>query len=483
MVGASGLNGSLAAGHRVFMRTGEWSAIVMAAGKGKRMRSALPKAMHSVAGMPMPSHVARSASQLGMAQVLMVVPPGVREQLSASAGESVEWVEQPDPLGTGHALLTAFPFVSPNTKQLLLLNGDAPLLRPETLQTLMQTHTLAHAALSLLTAHVELAQANDLGQLLRDEHGAPMAVREAQEAEGRDGRSVEANVGAYCLDAAWVRGSVDRLTPHASGELYVTDLAALAREDGKTVATLALESSAEGLGVNTRAQLAEAEAAIQGRLRAYWMDRGVTLQDPATTYFHVDVQLGEDVLIRPSTHLLGRTRIGQGAQIGPNAHLTDAVVGEGSKVGSSTLDGVVLEGGVSVGPYCHLRPGTHLERGVVVGSHVEIKNSYIGSRTHVAHFCYIGDATVGADVNMGAGAVTCNFDGVEKHRTEIEEGAFIGSDTMLVAPVRVGARAITAAGAVVTNDVLPGTTVAGVPARLLERRKESAPEAAFPKEG
>ena len=244
-----------------------------------------------------------------------------------------------------------------------------------------------------------------------------------------------------------------------------------------------MEPAVEGLGVNTRAQLAQAEAALQERLRAHWMANGVTLEDPSTVYFHAGVKLAEDVVIRPNTRLLGQTTVGSGTEIGPGAQLTDCVVAEGCRVGSSVLEGVVLEAEVSVGPYCHLRPGAYLERGVWVGSHVEIKNSRIGAGSHVGHFCYIGDAMLGPNVNIGAGAVTCNFDGVQKHVTQIGEGAFIGSDTLLVAPVTVGARAVTGAGAVVTHDVPAGTTVAGVPARPLDASGAAAREVAGHREG
>ncbi len=461
----------------------------MAAGRGTRMHSRAPKALHTVAGMPLVRHVVSAARQAGLSRVLLVVPPKDRQEIAAAAGGEAEPVEQPDPLGTADALATALPHLAADTTQVLLLNGDTPLLRPDTLQALAEQHIQTQAALSLLTAHVAPSQAHDLGRLLRDAAGRPAAVVEAaedtrlEELQSTGNGTLEANVGAYCIDVKWVRDAIGRLTPHASGETYVTGLVALAVGDGCVVSTAALESAVEGLGVNSRVELAQAEAAMQDRLRTHWMACGVTLEDPATTYIHMDVELEAEAVILPNTRLQGWTRVGRGAQVGPNAQLTDVVVAEGCRVGGSTLDGVVLEPDAGVGPYCNLRPGTYLERGVWVGSHVEIKNSRIGAGTSVGHFCYIGDAVLGPRVNVGAGAVTCNYDGVDKHVTRIEEGAFIGSDTLLVAPVTVGARAVTGAGAVVTHDVPAGATVAGVPARPLRSRGRSAHETVGYKEG
>ena len=462
----------------------ELQTIIMAAGKGTRMRSATPKVLHSVAGVPMLTHVLRAVRRVDRSKVWVVAPPApLGQQVSSALDDDVECVEQPEPLGTGHALATALACITSDSRHVLVLNGDLPLIQGRSLQTLVNRHGRSGATLSLLVASLSPGEARDMGLLSRDDSGQPSAVVEAQEAgsppEGRrDAGIVEANAGVYCIEAGWLQEAVGRLTPHASGETYITDLVALARQDKLTVQALEVESAVEALGVNSRRQLAQAESAMQRRLRVYWMDQGVTLEDQATTYLHADVELEEEVIIRPNTGLQGRTQIGRGAEIGPNAQLTDTTVAQGCTVGSSVLNGVVMEAGVSVGPYCHLRPGTYLEQDVFVGSHVEIKNSRVGESSHIGHFSYVGDALVGPKVNIGAGTVTCNFDGVEKHVTEIGEGAFIGSDTLLVAPVRLGARAVTGAGAVVTHDVPDGVTVAGAPARLLERRRLSTTEAA-----
>ena len=459
----------------------------MAAGQGTRMHSATPKVLHSLVGLPMITHMLRAVRHAGPSKVLVVVPPApVRQQIVAALGEGVECVEQSAPLGTGHALATALPHVATDARCLLVLSGDVPLVRGETLRTLVERHGQAEAALSLLVAPMDSVQAHDLGWLLRDDaSGLPSAIEEARDREvdlSSDKRKqsgvMEANVGVYCVEMEWLRNAIGRLAQHPSGETYVTGLVALARQDGLTVQALAVESPEEALGVNSRSQLAKAEAAMQERLRVHWMNQGVTLEDPATTYLHAGAEMEEDAVIRSNTRLQGCTKIGRGAEIGPNAQLNDTVVAAGCKVGGSMLDGVVMEEGVMVGPYCHLRPGTYLGRDVFVGSHVEIKNSRIGAATHIGHFSYVGDALIGPNVNVGAGTVTCNYDGVSKQVTEIGEGAFIGSDTLLVAPIRVGARAVTGAGAVVTNDVPDGVTVVGIPALPIARRRVSAAEAA-----
>jgi bifunctional UDP-N-acetylglucosamine pyrophosphorylase / glucosamine-1-phosphate N-acetyltransferase len=441
----------------------------MAAGKGTRMRSRTPKVLHRIAGVPMVAHVTRTAKRLQPAAVIVVVAPEQRDAIAEAAGDGVECAEQPEPLGTGHALTTALKQVTPDATHVLLLNGDVPLLKHESLQALMDRHVANRAALSLLTATLPTGQAAGLGTVRRNSQGVPIAVVEAAEASAAKADDVEVNVGAYCFSAPWLREAASRLQPHPSGEYYVTDLVATAALDGQWIETHALEDAGEGMGINDRAQLACAESGLQWRMRLSWMERGVTMEDPQTTYLEPDVELDEDVTLLPNTSLRGRTYVAGGATVGPNVTLTDATIGAGCVVQNATLEGAVLESNVDVGPYSYLRPGTHVESGAHIGSHVEIKNSRIGADSNVGHFSYIGDATLGPRVNIGAGTVTCNYDGVDKHRTEIGADAFIGSDSMLVAPVKIGDGAVTGAGAVVTEDVAPGATVAGVPARELSR--------------
>ena len=449
-----------------------WTAILLAAGRGERMRSSLPKVLHHVAGVPMLLHVARAAAHAEPDSLIAVVSPSSKDGVAALLGPSVQLVEQPEPLGTGNALALALDEVSFAAKQVLLVNGVEPLLRGETLAALAALHEARGATVAALTAMLPAADAEHLGRLRRGARGKPLAIVEPADldrAAKQERGAVEVNVGAYAFDAAWLRRSIGKLKPHQDAGYRTTDLAALAVADGRRVEALVVDDPDEAIGVKTRATLARAEAAMQHRLRAYWMANGVTMLDPATTFLDADVHLEPDVTLHPNTALRGRTRVGAWSEIGPNAALTDVAVADECVIGGSTLTGATLETGARVGPYCHLRDGVHLERDAVVGSHAEIKASSIGRGAHIGHFSYVGDADVGPGVNIGAGAVTCNFDGVEKHRTIIEDGAFIGSGCMLVAPVRVGAAAVTGAGAVITRDVAPGARVAGVPARAMRR--------------
>ena len=454
-----------------------WTAILLAAGRGERMRSSLPKALHRVAGAPMLLHVARAAAHAAPDDLLAVVSPASKDAAAAALGPGVRLIEQPEPLGTGDALALALNETSFAAKRVLLINGVQPLLRGETLAALTTLHEERDATVAVLTAMLPAADAEHLGRLRRGARDKPLAIVEAADldrAAKHERGPVEVNVGAYAFDAAWLRRSVAKLKPHDHTGYHATDLVALAVADGRRVEALVADDPDEAIGVKTRATLARAEAAMQRRLRAHWMANGVTMLDPATTFLDADVRLEPDVTLHPNTALRGGARVGAWSDIGPNATLTDANVADRCVVGASTLTGVTLETGASVGPYCHLRDGAHLERGAAVGSHAEIKASRIGRGAHVGHFSYVGDADLGPGVNIGAGAVTCNFDGVDKHRTIIEEGAFIGSGCMLVAPVRIGARAVTGAGAVITRDVEPGARVAGVPAKAMPRATAAA---------
>ena len=439
----------------------------MAAGKGVRMRSSMPKVLHRVAGVPLVVHAVNAARHAHPDLVMAVVSPASRADIAAAVGDGVECVEQPDPLGTGQALASALARVPASCGHILLLNGDKPLLRGETIAELIELHLKRSAVLTLLSAVVPAEEAADLGRVQRGARNKPVAVTEAVEARATRAASTEVNVGVYAMETAWLRGAVESLVCHPSGEYYVTDLVAAAVAGGKRVEALTMADAEEGMGVKTRSLLARAEAAMQTRLREAAMDGGATLLDPATTYLDATVELAQDVTVHPNTSIRGTTSVGEGASLGPNAQIVDSAVGPGAVVRAAVVESSTIEAGAHVGPFSHLRAGTHLAEGAFVGTHVEIKASRIGRNTHIGHFSYIGDAIIGDGVNIGAGTVTCNYDGVAKHVTEIGDGAFIGSDSMLVAPVRVGAGAVTGAGAVVTRDVAPGETVAGVPARVL----------------
>ena len=439
-------------------------AVVLAAGRGTRMRSSLPKVLHPIAGKPMLRHIIDSIRAAEVPSVIAVVGQEAG-RVRAALGPDVLFVEQQEQLGTGHALNCARGQAG-EAAHVLVASGDVPLIQPETLRSLLRRHADSGAMLTFITA--KLQQPGDLGRVLRDGNGKVQAIEEAVDANAATLAIEEINVGTYCFRADWLWQRLSSLPASAGGEYYLTALVAQAVGEGAAVETLTVDDPDEALGVNDREQLARAEAIVRRRiLRRLMLESGVTVTDPVTTYVDADVEIGQDTVIEPNSSIRGRCVIGQNCVIGPGALLRNARVGDGCRIGASLVEDSELEAEVSMGPYGHIRGGTHIEAGVELGDHVEIKNSRIGQGSRIHHFSYVGDADLGANVNIGAGAVTCNYDGVAKHRTIIGDGAFIGSDTMLVAPVRIGRGAKTGAGSVVTHDVADGETVAGIPARPL----------------
>ncbi|GBD11394.1 Bifunctional protein GlmU [bacterium HR23] len=445
----------------------KWGAVILAGGKGVRMRSRLPKVLFPLCGRPMLVHILETVRQAGVHALTLVVPPE-HSDIAQAVGEGVEWVVQPQPLGTGHALACARPVVEGRFTHLLVLYGDVPLLLPQTLQRLMAHHEANRSALTLLTAPEPPVPG--LGRIIRDPaSGRVRRIVEEHEASPGERQVREVNSGLYALDTALCLPLLERLAPHPNGEVFLTDLVEVALAQGLRVETVGVDDPLEILGVNDREALARAEGVMRLRLCRRWMRQGVSILDPATTYLDATVEIGEDTVLLPGTHLLGTTRIGRECRIGPYAVLQDTVVGDRCVVVASFLEGAVLEEGVDVGPFSHLRPGTYLEKGVHIGNCVEVKNSRLGHGVKSGHFSYLGDATIGPETNIGAGTITCNFDGVRKNPTVIGARAFIGSDTLLVAPVSVGEGSATGAGAVVTKDIPPGVLAAGMPARPIRR--------------
>lgn len=447
------------------------AAIILAAGKGTRMRSRLPKVLHCLAGRPMLLHIADMLATFADVQPLYVLGHEER-QVRAALDPAALSVVQREQRGTGHAVLTALPVIPSETQRALILYGDVPLLRADTLRALLDDHRAVGATISLLT--VVMDDPTGYGRIVREGSDGPVA-RIVEQKELTDAQQAirEINAGIYCVDVSWLRAAMSELPTHGDDEMYLTDLVELAHRQGLTIQARRLNTPIEVMGVNTRVQLAEAEAEVRRRINEELMLSGVTLIDPAATYIDVGVRVGQDTVIHPQTYLQGTTEVGPDCLIGPGSVIVSSRIGSGCRVISSVVEEAVMGDRVSVGPFAHLRPGTDLADDVEVGNYSEIKNSRVGPRTKMHHVGYVGDATVGADVNIGAAAVVCNYDGTRKHRTVIDDGVFVGSGTLLRAPVRLRVGSRTGAGAVVLHDVDPGVTVAGVPARPLGQRADT----------
>jgi len=446
----------------------KWAGVVLAAGIGVRMRSSVPKALHEVCGAPMVQHVADALRGAGVDRVVVVASPqlAAMPEFRRAVGDDADITIQPERLGTADALLAAREACA-DAERILSVHGDAPLLLPSTLEALTAAHGAQDATVTLLTARLD--DPTGLGRVQRSRNGVPARVVEEVDADPATLSINEINSGCYAFQAEWLWQALTRITPSASGEAYLTDIVALAAGDGRPVGSVGADDPADVLGVNDRAQLADVEALMRDRIRRRWMLAGVTLRDPRSAYIDIGARLGQETVILPGTHLQGATTIGERCEIGPGAVLKDCIVGDGSRVVGSYCEAATIGRDVSIGPLSRLRPGTTIEDRAYIGSYAELKNSRVGSGAHIGHFSYLGDATLGRDVNIGAGTVTCNYDGTAKQRTTIGDRAFIGSGSMLVAPVTVGEGAITGAGAVVTHDVPPGATVAGAPARVLRK--------------
>jgi bifunctional UDP-N-acetylglucosamine pyrophosphorylase/glucosamine-1-phosphate N-acetyltransferase len=399
---------------------------------------------------------------------VLVVGPAA-DEVRAALGERAAYAVQPEALGTADAVRHAGDALQGGCDAVLVSYADMPLLRPETLRALVDKQALNPGPLTLLSLNSPAR--GDFGRVVRDGAGQVQAVVEAAQATPEQLKLTEVNVGAYCFHADWLWPALARLPLSPKGEYYLTDLVGLAVGEGREVASVTITDEDEVIGINNRVQLAEAETALRRRVNTGWMLAGVTMPDPATTYIEPGVELGPDTVVLPNTHISGRSVVGAECVLGPNTILRDTTIGDRCRVECSVLEGAWLAEEVSVGPFAHLRSGARLERGVHMGNFGEVKNSTLGPGVKMGHFSYIGDATLGADVNVGAGAITCNFDGMRKNKTVVGEGAFIGSDTMLVAPVSVGAGARTGAGAVVTKDVPPDTLAVGMPARAIRKLK------------
>lgn len=454
--------------------------LVLAAGLGTRMRSDLAKVLHRLDGRPLVNHVCRTATALAPRKIYVVighqgedVKKAVLEELDA---EHSEFVWQAEQLGTGHAVNSASRFLENEDSTLLVLSGDVPMIRAETLAALVQQHRNHRgkgAACTILT--VKFDDPTGYGRIVRDDEGLFDKIVEQKEASDEEKLIKEINSGIYCFDTRKLFSALSRVkNSNAQNEYYLTDVPALLRQEGETIAIYHHNDSHETEGINTRAQLAEMERVLRFRtIKKLMLDYGVTFIDPKTTYISEQTLIGHDTVIYPNVSIEGETEIGDGCMIRAGTRITSSKIGRGVEI----LDNCVIvdseiSNGCMVGPFAHLRGRAKLEEKAKVGNFVELKKTILGRGSKASHLTYLGDATIGEKTNIGAGTITCNYDGINKHATTIGNHVKIGSDTMLVAPVKVGDGAVTAAGSVVTKDVPADTLVAGVPAKVKKNLRE-----------
>ena len=447
-----------------FAGTQQTAAVVLAAGKGTRMRSDLPKVLHPLRGRPMVAYAVDALRRAGVRRPLVVIGPEhgpVREAL----GDGVDFVVQREPRGSGHALLQAMPRLR-GRGVAFVVNGDMPLVSPETLKSL-RGRVRGGAAAAIATGTP--TPTPPYGRIVRGADGRFLRIVEYVDATPEEAAIREVNAGFYCVRVPEMAQALRRVRPaNRQGEYYLPDAVNVLAADGRDVAVVPVTDPEELVGVNTRAELSAVDAILRRRVLERLMAAGVTVIDPATTFVDGTAKVGRDTVLHPGTFLTGRTVIGPGCIVGPGARVHDSVLDRRVRVWDSWVEESRIGEGSRVGPFAHLRPGTVVGRDVEIGNFAELKNSRVGDRTKVHHKSYLGDAEIGIEVNIGAGTITCNY-GLDrrKHRTTIGDRAYIGSDSMLVAPVRIGREAATGAGSVVTKDVPPRRMAVGVPARVI----------------
>lgn len=434
------------------MNNSALASVILAAGKGTRMCSDLPKVLHPLAGRPLVSYPLQLARQLGSSRRVLVIGHGAEQLRQKCSAEGLDFVVQHEQLGTGHALQCARSVLADFQGDLLLLCGDVPLLRRESLELLLTQHRQQQAAISVLTALLD--NPTGYGRILRQQDHVCRIVEE-KDALADEKTIREINTGVFVFRAPLIFDLLDQLdNRNAQGEFYLTDCVALAHQRGLGVASALLVDARECLGVNDRVQLAEVGRWLRERINKEHQYAGVSLEDPATTYIDADVRIGRDSLLQAGVHLRGTTSIGQRCLIETGAVLQDCQLGDDCHIkAGSALEEACLGERVIVGPMAHLRPGTVLAGHNKIGNFVETKKAQIGLRSQASHLSYIGDAELGCDINIGCGTITCNYDGVNKHKTVIEDGVFVGSDTQFIAPVTIGRNSLVGAGSTITRDV------------------------------
>lgn len=426
-------------------------AVILAAGKGTRMKSALPKVLHKIGGKPMVQHVLDAAHMAGAARKVVVVGFGA-ESVETTLGSQAEYVVQAQQLGTGHAVMQANDLLQGFDGTVMILCGDTPLLRGETLAKLFAEHQAAKASATVLTACMD--DPTGYGRVIRDDSGQVLRIVEQKDANSQELAVNEINTGIYCFERAALFDALRSINcDNVQGEYYLTDVIGILSKNQSKVWAVQVDDEQETLGINSRMQLAEAEKIRRRRKLVNLMDNGVTIMDIDSTFIDEEVSIGPDTVIYPFTWIEGTTNIGEGCEIGPSSRIQNSSIGDHTTLHFIYAHDCQIGNDVTVGPYVHLRPHTVLADGVKIGNFVEVKNSQVGVSSKIPHLSYIGDTDMGAGVNIGSGTITVNYDGKKKYRTTIEDGAFIGCNSNLVAPVIVKSGAYVAAGSTITKDV------------------------------
>jgi bifunctional UDP-N-acetylglucosamine pyrophosphorylase/glucosamine-1-phosphate N-acetyltransferase len=443
--------------------------VVLAAGLGTRMKSSKPKVLHELCGRPMLSYVLDAAEDSGHRRPLVVYSPPTAAITEVFA-DRADFALQETPLGTADAVKAALAVAPADVAEVMVLSGDVPLVDPDLLGELVDLRRARGAVMALVSVHA--LNAEGLGRVIRsDDGGHVLRIVEQKDATPEELQIDEINAGVYAFDASWLRKRIGDIKPSpVSGEFYLPALVELARDDRHPVVSLVVEDDGTLNGINDRTQLAEAEFELRMAINEAHMMSGVTMMDPSSVYIDASVELGDDITIEPNVILRGSTRIGSGTRIASGSQIIDTIVGRDCVIWASILECSEVEDEVQIGPFSHLRPKSSIGRKAKLGNFAEVKASRLEPGVQQHHFSYIGDAVLGEKTNVGAGTITCNFDGVRKHKTKIGKRVFLGSDTMLVAPLELGDDARTGAGSVVTRDVPAGMLAVGVPARLRKPR-------------